>query len=106
MIRVPASDTALAPAERYGLDVLVDCSRLLPLEAPAGQATELCVVEGSGSSLTLERCISEGWGISAGNGIVRVPRAALRIVADVAGGGAGQEGGEDSAATRSTAYPV
>ena len=90
MIRVPASDTALAPAERYGLDVLVDCSRLLPLEGPAGQATELCVVEGSGSSLTLERCISEGWGISAGNGIVRVPRAALRIVADVAGAGAEQ----------------
>src|ERR1044071_5065608 len=90
MIRLPPPETALAPAERYGLDLLVDLSRVLPAEDAGAMVTELCVMDEPGRFDTLERCVAGGWGISEGNGVVRVPRGALRLVADLAGAGAEQ----------------
>jgi hypothetical protein len=90
MIRVSPAGTTLAPSERYGLDVLVDLSRLLPIEDPAAPVTEVLVVEEPRDPGTLGSLVSGGWGIAPGDGVVRVPRAALRVIADVAGAGVEQ----------------
>ncbi len=90
MIRLPPASTALAAPERYGLEVLVDLSRLLPIEDPTAPVTEVLVTEERRDLGTLGSFVSGRWGITAGDGVVRVPRAALRIIADVAGGGVEQ----------------
>src|ERR1043166_666301 len=68
MIRVPPAGTTLAPAERYGLDVLVDLSRLLPIEDPAAPVTEVLVAEEPRDPGTLGSLVSGGWGIAPGGG--------------------------------------
>jgi hypothetical protein len=90
MIRLPTAGTALAPPERYGLEVIVDLARLLPVEDPAAPVTELLVVDEPRDPRSLAGLVADGWGISAGDGVVRVARAALRMIAEVAGAGVEQ----------------
>ena len=68
----------------------MDLSRLLPVEDPTAPVTELHVVDEPPGLETLGRCVSSRWGITAEDGVVRVPRAALRVIADVAGAGVEQ----------------
>src|SRR2546423_15343769 len=85
MLRV-ARDLAAAPltsAEQYGLELLLDLSRLVVLEGP-GEVVTLRVGEGEPPP-KLAAAIAAGWHIQTGDGTVTVSRGALALVATVAG---------------------
>jgi hypothetical protein len=84
VIRVDTSDP-LGPAERYGLDLLIDLSRLLPVEQTECDVVRLTVTERP-SSGSAAADLSSHAAIDRGEGEVRVSLAALRAVAEVAGG--------------------
>jgi hypothetical protein len=75
----------LHPAERFGLDVLVDISRLLVAERADCDLVRLKVVE-RGSAGSAAADLSSHAALERGDGEVRVTTAALRGVAEVAGG--------------------
>lgn len=85
MIRWPAPTTPLSSAERFGLELLVDLARLVPMEDPAADVVAIEVVAGSGPDETPRALASRGWGIEPGEGVVRIPRPTLALVASVAG---------------------
>ena len=87
MIRWPATATALSNAERFGLDLLVDLARLVPMEDPSAAVVEIEIVERGGD---LRSLVAGGWGIEPGDGVVRIPRSALGVVTEVAGAAAEQ----------------
>ena len=85
MILVDVARDRLRPAERFGLDLLVDLSRLLVAERAECDLVRLTVVDresaGSGAAdLSFQAALERG------DGEVRVTTAALRAVAEVAGG--------------------
>ena len=85
MILVDVARDRLPPAERFGLDVLVDLSRLLVAERAACELVRLTVVE-RGSAGSAAADLSAQAALERGDGEVRVTTAALRAVAEVAGG--------------------
>jgi hypothetical protein len=86
MIRVEVGPYALGPAERYGLDVLIDLSRLLIVERAECDVVRLTVVERQSAGSAAADLSSQA-ALERGEGEVRVTTAALRAVAEVAGGG-------------------
>ena len=85
MIKLPAA--GLSAAERFALDVLVDLARLVP----AASTLEVVRLELSEQApRELRVWMAAGWGMDVADGIVRVPRALLRAVIDVAGAAAEQ----------------
>lgn len=90
MIRMPPATAGLTAAERYGLEMLVDLARLVPVEDPSLTVTVLDLGDEPGPCADLAGCLAHRWGIVAGQGVVHIPRAALRMVADLAGAGAEQ----------------
>jgi hypothetical protein len=101
MIRMPApavsatlaSAAPLTSTERFGLELLVDLARLVPMEDPAADVVTIEVVEGAVRGESLRSLAARGWAIEAGDGMVRIPRAALELVAEVAGAAAEQRSG-------------
>jgi hypothetical protein len=85
MIRLPAPES-LRPSQRYGLDLLVDLSRLLPLEVGEADVVRLSVVERSSAGSAAADLSSQA-ALERSEGEVRISSAALRAVAEVAGGG-------------------
>jgi hypothetical protein len=88
MIRVEGWDRLL-PSERFGLDVLVDLSRLLGAESAECDLVSLKVVErdivgGPAAALVPENALGRS------DGEVHVATAALRAVTEIAGGAAEQ----------------
>jgi hypothetical protein len=95
MIRIVVGSPPLSPVEQYGLDVVVDLSRLLVV-AEAGPGAEAANAVGivslmvgpppaaghAGAAVSLLAAA-----ITVADGSVTVPRALLRAVADVAGAG-------------------
>jgi peptidoglycan/xylan/chitin deacetylase (PgdA/CDA1 family) len=84
VIRVEGRDRLL-PSERFGLDLLVDLSRLLVAETADCELVRLTVVErdrsgGSSAALSPDKALDPS------DGQVRVTTAALRAVTDIAGG--------------------
>jgi len=84
MIRVQARDS-LPAAQRYGLELLVDLSRLLPVEAADADVVRLTVME-RGSAGSAAADLSSQAALERGEGEVRISSAALSAVAEVAGG--------------------
>lgn len=82
MLALP-DDDSLTPAERFSLDLLVDLSALVRCEGP-GATTRLTLTDG-GVSTTLASLRSRGWTLSIGDGELRIDRALLAFVAEVAG---------------------
>jgi hypothetical protein len=70
-------------AERFALDLLVDLARLVPAP-PTIDAAQVELTAGD-RLRDLRGWAAAGWGIVASDGVVRVPRALLRTVIDVAG---------------------
>jgi hypothetical protein len=87
VIRLP-DPSHLTPSERYALDVLVDLSRLLPVASDVVVGIEVVGEGPDGLSLTSR--VADGWGITPGDGVVRIPRGTLHVVTAVAGAGAEQ----------------
>lgn len=84
MLREAIDAPTLNHPERHALDILVDLSRVLPAD-PAVDVVTLRVVGDSSSTPSLAQAESRGWLIEAGDGEVRLDRALLRLVIDVAG---------------------
>ena len=92
MIRLDVSRERLRPAERYGLDVLVDLSRLLVVEEAACDVVRLTVVNRPYSAATATD-LAPATALERSNGEVRVSTAALAAIAEVAGGASEQRSG-------------
>lgn len=88
MIRLP---DALAPAERYALELLVDLARLVPVDDPRADVVRIEVTDPPGKPPELRTLSASRWLIQPGDGTVRVLRPALRIVADIASAAAEQK---------------
>jgi len=70
-------------AEQFGLELLLDLSRVLRF-AGNGDTVRLRLV-GDDEAVTLDSCLARGWYIERGDGEVAVPRAVLRLVTSIAG---------------------
>ena len=89
MIKLP--DARLSADERFALNVLVDLSRLVP----AAATLDVVRLELSEQApRELRGWMAAGWGIEVAEGIVRVPRAVLQAVIDVAGAASEQRATE------------
>jgi hypothetical protein len=89
MIRVDVPPERLGPAERYGLGVLIDLSRLLVAERYECDLVHLTVVERD-SAGSAAADLSPIAALERGDGEIRITTAALRGVAEVAGAAAEQ----------------
>jgi hypothetical protein len=89
MIRVDVAPERLGAAERYGLDVLIDLSRLLVVERAECELVRLTVVERD-SAGSAAADLSAMAALERAEGEVRITTAALRGVAEVAGTAAEQ----------------
>jgi hypothetical protein len=89
MIRLGLDPNQLQPAERYGLEVLLDLSRLLVAERAECDLVRLTRADRS-SAGSAAADLSPHAAVERGEGEVRLTSAALRAVADVAGGGVEQ----------------
>jgi len=103
VIKLPES--GLSSAERFALDVLVDLARLLPA-VPALNVVRLELTDQAPRDL--RAWVAAGWGIEVADGVVRVPRAVLRGVVDVAGAAVEQRATERDRYSRvpSSANPL
>ena len=103
MIKLP--EVGLSPAERFALDVLVDLARLVPA-APPLDVVRLELIEQPPRDL--RGWMAAGWGIDVADGVVRLPRAVLRAVIDVAGAASEQRASERDRYSRvpSSANPL
>ena len=93
MIRWPAAATAAAPltsAERFGLELLVDLARLVPMEDPEADVVAIEVVGDSDVVESPRSLAARDWGFEAVDGAVRIPRGTLGVVVEVAGSAAEQ----------------
>jgi len=85
VIKLP--EARLSAAEHFALNLLVDLSRLVP----AAATLDVVRLELSEEApRELRGWMAAGWGIEVADGIVRVPRAVLQAVIDVAGAAAEQ----------------
>jgi hypothetical protein len=88
VIKLDGVRERLQPAERFGLDTLVDLSRALVAEAAECELVRLIVVEEQGrGDLVADLAPAR---LQRGDGAVHVSTATLRAVAEVAGGAAEQ----------------
>lgn len=85
MIRIEVAQERLRPAERYGLEVLIDLSRLLVAERADCDVVRLTVVERADSSAPVGD-LATGDALQRAHGEIRISTAALSAVARVAGG--------------------
>jgi hypothetical protein len=85
VILVDAARDRLGPAERYGLDVLIDFSRLLVAERADCELVRLTLTN-RGSAGSAAADLSPRAALERADGEVRVSTAALRGVAEIAGG--------------------
>ncbi len=82
MIRL-ATPPDLAPHERYGLETLVDLSRLLVVADPAADVVELRVADTP--SISFDQLLSRGLTLERCDGIVTIDRATLAHITGLAG---------------------
>jgi len=85
VIRVATPLQRLRADERYGLDVLLDLSRLLPVDDPAADVVRLELHETPGAGEDLAEFLAGHVPIAVGEGELRLPRWTLRHVTAVAG---------------------
>jgi hypothetical protein len=90
MIRWPAPAAALSASQRFGLEILVDLARLVPMEDPAADVVAIEVIDGPESAADIRGLAGRGWGIESREGTVRVQRAVLDLATEIAGGAAEQ----------------
>lgn len=88
MIRIGDLRSRLTSTETFGLDTLVDLSRLVPVDDSVADVVRLEVTESAVG--TLHECHQRGWYLQAIDGCVTIPRPVLALVAEVAGGVAEQ----------------
>lgn len=85
MISIETGPDRLLPSERHGLEVLIDLSRLLPVEQAECDLVRLTLTERS-SAGSAAADLSPQAAFERADGEVRVSLASLRAVTEVAGG--------------------
>ena len=85
MITRPTSH-ALHPLERFGLDVLVDLSCLPVVEDANADVVGLEVTEQEPDVTDLRAAATQRWHITRGDGVVKLPRAVLQRLGEIAAG--------------------
>jgi len=90
VITLPNRDAlrSLSSLERFGLDVLVDLSRCAIVEDPAADVVRVAIGDHDPGVSDLRSCMAHDWYIEQGDGVVRIPRAILRRLAEIATGAA------------------
>ncbi|HZI41873.1 MAG TPA: hypothetical protein VFD67_09220 [Gemmatimonadaceae bacterium] len=83
MLALDAESPPRGSAEQFGLELLLDLSRVLRF-AGSGDTVRLRLV-GDGEPLTLESALSRHWHIDRADGVVTLPRSVLRLVTSIAG---------------------
>lgn len=83
MIRLAVPAT-LAPQERFGLEVLVDLSRLLVVTDPAADVVTLEITDGP--SVSLDLLLTQGPAVERRDGAIAIARTTLSDVTGLAGG--------------------
>src|SRR6266705_3073178 len=94
MIRLPHPVIPLSGVERYGLELLVDLSRLVPADREFGDIVRLQILEQGPENAGLLGCMSHDWYLERSDGVVGIPRTVLGLVGSVAGGVAEQRSKE------------
>ncbi len=85
MIHVPPSVIErLDPKQRFGLDLLIDLSRLLPVNVPAAAVVQLDIEQDERSGLAPAELQRPDSLFGHRDGIAAIPRALLEITADLA----------------------
>ena len=92
VIRVDVPGNRLRPAERFGLDVLLDLSRLLIAEQAECEVVRLTVMDRPYSELPVAD-LAPQTALERADGEVRISTAALFAVAEIAGGATEQRSG-------------
>src|SRR5919198_4226840 len=87
MIALDKHSAPLGAAEQFGLDLLLDLSRLLRADAVA-DAVRLRVV--AGDPVSLHACRAQGWCIERQDGCLTIPTGVLRLVTSISSGEAEQ----------------
>jgi len=72
----------LGAAEQFGLELLLDLSRVLPCDG-SFDTVRLRIADGEAGSV--RTCISSSWMIQRSDGVVTLPRGVLRVIAAIAG---------------------
>ena len=85
MIRLTTPAAHLRPNERYGLAVLLDASRLLPVDDPAADVVRLTITNDRRDDY--DAFLAGRWALTHEDGEVRFSRNVLSYVSDVAGAG-------------------
>lgn len=88
MIRVAPAAPPLRAREQYGLSVLLDASRLLPVEDHAADVVQLVVRERDHEPEDFDAFIRGTWSLARSDGTVTISRALLAHIAALAGGAA------------------
>jgi peptidoglycan/xylan/chitin deacetylase (PgdA/CDA1 family) len=83
VIRIGEATAHLTSREAFGLETLVDLSRLVPVEAPDADVVRLEVTNDGAESV--ESYHAHAWRLAVIDGCVRVSRSALGVVADTVG---------------------
>jgi hypothetical protein len=90
MIRWPAGVERLPADERFGLETLIDLSRLVPVEGDvAGDLLQL-ELDDVPALIDVRRSQLDGWRLRQRDGHVGVPRQLLRLVTEIGGAAAEQ----------------
>ncbi|MEK7401959.1 MAG: hypothetical protein AABZ80_06295 [Gemmatimonadota bacterium] len=90
MLRVVPPVPPLSAIEQFGLDVLLDLSRILVTAEGAVDGPSVSVVGASGGALGLAEARARHWGIQARDGMVTIERPLLTLAAELAGAAAEQ----------------
>lgn len=90
MIRVITPPRPLRPAERFGLGVLIDASRLLPVDDPQADVVRLVLLDRAGADDDLPGFVAGRATLERADGEVRISRAVLWHIAEIAGAAAEQ----------------
>jgi hypothetical protein len=82
MIR-PPGPTALRGPDRRALTALIDLARLVPVADPGADVVTLELIDRPPRFAGLRAWKAEAWGITVGDGVVRLARAGLGLVTEV-----------------------
>lgn len=82
MLALDPQSVPLGAAEQFGLELLLDLSRVLPCDGRL-DAVRLRIVDGEAGSV--RTCISSSWMIERGDGVLTLPRGVLRLITAIAG---------------------
>jgi hypothetical protein len=89
VIRVSLERDRLGAREQYGLALLLDASRLLPVDDPAADVVRLALLDPAADRHdSFDGFVRGTWNLERSDGVVAVSRALLHHVAEITGGAA------------------